>query len=292
VQWLVCGGDAQGPRIFLDCTLGDGGHAEALLQASGKDDRVIGIDRDTDAIEQASARLASFGARFTSMHVAFAAGVRQLAIKKNEKMHGVLADLGVSSRHLNVAERGFSFRQVGPLDMRMDRSQTATAADLVNTTDESQLADLIYLYGEERKSRRIARAICARRASAPFVETTDLAQVVRESVGVRGAVHTGKIDPATRTFQALRIVVNRELEELEQLLDVAPELLAPCGRLAIISYHSLEDRLVKHRFRTLAQTRAGEFSVQTKRPIMPSDTEIEINPRARSAKLRVLARRA
>jgi 16S rRNA (cytosine1402-N4)-methyltransferase len=283
IEWLApgCGG------MFVDCTVGLGGHAAALLAAGAG--RVIGLDRDREALEAASGALAGWGGRVELIHADF----RSLGSLLDERglacVDGVLADLGVSSLQLEGEGRGFSFQRDEPLDMRMDRSQGRTAADLVATADEATLADIIFTRGEERHSRRIARAIVTARARRPVATTGELARIVR------GAVRQGgrwRIDPATRTFQALRIDVNRELEGLDGFLAEAAGRLAPGGRLVVIAFHSLEDRIVKHVFRQLAGDAARSLKVATPRPVRPSDGEVRRNPRARSAKLRVIERRA
>lgn len=286
VQFLVKGENGEKHGMFLDVTLGGGGHAEALLNSSAPHGHVTGMDRDAQALEHASRRLAKFGERFRAVQSTFVNSVesaRQLGVAC---VHGIVADLGVSSRQLDDAERGFSFRNDGPLDMRMDQSAEISAADIVNSSSEDQLADWIFAYGEERFSRRIAHAIVARRKSEKFFTTADLAEVVKHAMPA--PARYGKIHPATRTFQALRIVVNGELDELEELLNSAVDYLCVNGRIAVISYHSLEDRIVKHKFRQL--DRAKTHKVITKRPLQASQTEIRANPRARSAKMRVLER--
>jgi 16S rRNA (cytosine1402-N4)-methyltransferase len=280
--------------LFIDATLGLGGHTEALLRASPLG-RVIGLDRDAEAMELARRRLAEFGARFEAVHTDYRQIKRVLLEKKIESVAGLLADLGVSSFQLETPERGFSF-QAGawPLDMRMDRTQRVTAADLVNGLGERELADLIWAYGEERASRRIARRIVEARARAPIVTTAQLADLVVRAIG-----HAGRIHPATRTFQALRIAVNRELEGLEDFVADAVDLLEPNGRLVIITFHSLEDRLIKRAFKFQSgeclcppqqpDCRCGatrRVELLTRKAVRPSDDEIENNPRARSAKLR------
>lgn len=267
--------------LFVDATLGAGGHAEAILSCAGT--RLIGLDRDESALALAKARLSRFGDRATLVHAAFSElegvlgglGVREVA--------GVLADVGVSSMQLNEAERGMSFRGEGPLDMRMDRSCGPTALDLIDGLDDDELADVIFKYGEERRSRRVARCIKQARDAGDLETTLDLRRAVVRAVG---PARIGGVDPATRTFQALRIAVNRELEELESLLDAAPRVLASRGVLAIISFHSLEDRIVKRAFRD-----ASVWSPIWRKPVIPSVEETTDNPRARSAKLRA-ARKA
>jgi 16S rRNA (cytosine1402-N4)-methyltransferase len=265
--------------LFVDCTVGLGGHAAALLEAGA--DRLLGLDRDAEALALAAARLAPWGDRVELVHADYRRLAEVLAVRGIDRVAGVLADLGVSSFQLEAQGRGFSFRRDEPLDMRMDRSAGPTAADLLAAIDERELADVISRYGEERHARRIARAIVRARASGPIRTTGELAAVVRRAAGGR----RGRIDPATRTFQALRIHVNRELEGLDAFLEQAAAHLAPGGRLAVIAFHSLEDRIVKHTFRRLEGVR-----VLTRRPIAASEDEVARNPRARSARLRAVER--
>jgi len=261
-----------GKARVLDLTLGAGGHAAALLEAGVRD--VVGVDRDPAALALATERLAHFGERFRAHRARFAEMSEEIA---PEPVDGILYDLGVSSMQLDQAERGFSFRHDAPLDMRMG-PDGPSAADLVNTLDERELADILFRFGDERRSRRIAAAIVRRRP----VQTTDqLAGIVVGAVGRRpGGPH-----PARRTFQALRIAVNRELEELAASLPRAVGLLEPGGRVVVISYHSLEDGLVKRGFRD-----DERLQVLTKKPMRPSMEEVERNPRARSARLRAAER--
>lgn len=272
---------------YFDATLGLGGHAEAVLEASGPAGRLWATDRDVDAIAVARQRLARFGDRITILHAPFSEAKAQLAAAGAPALDGALADLGVSSPQLDRGERGFSFRRPGPLDMRMDQSRGETAAEYLARVDEDELAAVLRDLGEERHARRIARFIVEDRESEPLTTTEALAALVARAVP-RREHHK---DPATRTFQALRIVVNRELAELERLLEDLPGCLAPGGRLAVISFHSLEDRMVKWRFRALAEPRGeAKFRIVTKKPITADDEELESNPRARSAKLRILER--
>jgi 16S rRNA (cytosine1402-N4)-methyltransferase len=286
--------------LFVDATLGLGGHSEALLEASPLV-RVLGIDRDREALGLATARLAKFNERFRAVHANFNEIARVLAEEDGAEpdgVSGVLADLGVSSLQFDAGERGFSFRHDAPLDMRMNAgSEEETAAELLARLPEEEIARIIFEYGEERKSRRIARWIVERREEGRPVETTlDLAALIARAVGYK---RTDRIHPATRTFQALRIAVNHELEGLEAFLEAAIDLLQPSGRLVVISFHSLEDRIVKRALRRLAgqcecdprlpacacgARRAIE--ILTRRPITPTETELDENPRARSAKLR------
>ncbi|NET09809.1 MAG: 16S rRNA (cytosine(1402)-N(4))-methyltransferase RsmH [Symploca sp. SIO2B6] len=256
---------------YLDATVGGGGHSEQILERS-VDSQVVGLDQDEMAIAAAQERLQSYGDRIQFWHGNFAD-----YDPGDRTFDGILADLGVSSAQFDIADRGFSFRHDAPLDMRMNSQDELTAAEIVNHWDEKQLADVIYQYGEERLSRRIARRIVEKR---PLLTTTQLAEEIWHSVP--RSYRYGKIHPATRTFQALRIAVNRELDVLKSLIDIAPTWLTSNGRVAIISFHSLEDRIVKHAFRQHPQ-----LQVITKKPIIPTDEECAANPRARSAKLRV-----
>jgi 16S rRNA (cytosine1402-N4)-methyltransferase len=267
--------------LFVDCTLGLGGHTRALLERGAA--RVIGIDRDADALRLATDRLQEFGDRLVPVHSDYRQIDEVLDAHGSPLVDGVLADLGVSSLQLDADGRGFSFRRDEPLDMRMDRSSGATAADLVNRAAEREIADAIFQFGEERYSRRIARAIVGAR---PLTTTGQLASIVRRSVPTRG---WQRIDPATRTFQALRIWVNGELDGLDRFVREAASRLRQGGRLVVITFHSLEDRIVKHTMRSLAQDGDG-LQVLTKKPLVASDAERERNPRSRSAKLRALGR--
>jgi 16S rRNA (cytosine1402-N4)-methyltransferase len=266
---------------YVDGTVGLGGHAAALLRASSPDGRLLGLDRDGETLERARARLAEFGGRVRLEQGDYREIPERLA---GEKTDGILLDLGVSSAQLDDAGRGFSFQAEGPLDMRMDRSAGMTAADLVNRMRESELANLIYEFGEEPASRRIARAIVFARERQPIETTTGLADIVRRAAPRR---RPGGLHPATRTFQALRIRVNRELEGLGEAFEGAARCLKPGGRLAVIAFHSLEDRAAKEAFRALA---ARGFRVLTKKPVRPGEAEVRANPRARSARLRAVER--
>ena len=280
---------------YIDATLGAGGHAKGILLASRPDGRLLGLDADPDALLHASKVLEPFGDRVTLR----VANFRQLGAVAGaldiREVDGILMDLGLSSRQLDEAERGFSFAQDGPLDMRMDRSRRESAADLVNTLSEAELSGILWQYGEERHSRRIARAIVAAR---PLVTTGQLADLVARTVGRREKIH-----PATRTFQALRIAVNEELEALSEALPEARDLLRPGGRLAVIAFHSLEDRLVKEFYRQEARAcicppelpvcvcqHQATLRVLTSKPVRPSAEETVRNPRSRSARLRVAER--
>jgi 16S rRNA (cytosine1402-N4)-methyltransferase len=272
--------------MFVDCTTGLGGHTAALLEAGAS--RVLGLDRDRDALAVAAERLARFEGRVELVHSDY----RQLDSVLQERgitaVAGILADLGVSSMQLDAEGRGFSFRRDEALDMRMDRSQGASAADLLAQVEEADLADVIFRFGEERHSRRIARAIVRERGVRSIETTGVLAEIVRRAVPVRGYQ---RIDPATRTFQALRIWVNRELEGLDTFLGAAARRLLAGARFAVITFHSLEDRIVKHTFRAMAAA-GGSWQVLTRKPVVAGDDELRQNPRARSAKLRAIERLA
>jgi 16S rRNA (cytosine1402-N4)-methyltransferase len=276
VRWLRI--DPEG--TYVDATVGLGGHAREIARQLTTG-RLIGIDRDARALEIARKRLAEYEKRVTLVQADFSSIDEVVSGLGAGPVHGVLADLGVSSLQLDTAERGFSFRLGGPLDMRMDSDseEAITAADIVNQTAERELADLLYQYGEERDSRRIARTIVRAR---PIRSTTHLATVV---AGARTSRGRQKLHPATKTFLALRIAVNRELEALGQFLNRVPATLAPGGRWVVLSYHSLEDRLVKQKFQQLS--REGVCAVLTRKVERPADAEIAANPRARSAKMRV-----
>ncbi|MEH1929112.1 16S rRNA (cytosine(1402)-N(4))-methyltransferase RsmH [Nostoc sp.] len=256
---------------YLDVTVGGGGHSRLILEAAA-DVRVTAVDQDEDALAASRKELAEFGDRIQFIHSNFA----EYEFTPNT-FDGILADLGVSSYHLDQPERGFSFRQAANLDMRMDRGRSLTAADVINNWNEADLADIFFKYGEERLSRRIARRIVERR---PLQTTVELAEAIASSVPPK--YRYGRIHPATRVFQALRIVVNDELKSLEIFLDKAPNALVPGGRIAIISFHSLEDRPVKHGLRN-----SPLLKVLTKKPIIAQEEEISHNPRSRSAKLRI-----
>lgn len=270
---------------FVDCTLGLGGHSRMLLERGAT--RVIGIDRDTDAIAIAKETLAEFGDRVTFVHADYREVAEVLDAQGVTEVAGLLADFGVSSLQLDADGRGFSFKRDEPLDMRMDRTRGETAADLIDRVDETELADVIYRFGEERRSRQVARAIVMARGQSPITTTGRLAEIVRRGVAARG---WQRIDPATRTFQALRIWVNRELDELDSFIGRAASRLQVGGRLALISFHSLEDRVVKHTLRDLARGDEALIKVLTKHPVVAGDAEAAVNPRARSAKLRAAVR--
>ncbi len=270
--------------LFVDCTIGLGGHSRALLEAGA--DRGLGPDRDPDALHLAANELKDFGDRLELVHADYRDLSQVLDERRIGDISGALADLGVSSMQLDSAGRGFSFQRDEPLDMRMDRTAGETAAERLADVEEEDLANVIFQYGEERHSRRIARAVVRARHASPILTTGQLAQIVRRAIPVRGYQ---RIDPATRTFQALRIWVNRELDGLDAFLQTASRRLLLGARLAVIAFHSLEDRIVKHTFRALAHGEAA-FRVMTKRPIEAGDDEVARNPRARSAKLRAIER--
>lgn len=283
----------------IDATLGMGGHSERMLKAA-PNAFVLGIDRDLDAIELANERLSRFGKRFRAVHANFSDIAKAAKDAGIEKAYAIIADLGVSSLQFDSETRGFSFRFDAPLDMRMDaNSDGPTAADMLQTLSEEEIANVIYQYGDERFSRRIARRIVERReAGTPVATTKELAELVERSVK---RSPKDKIHPATRTFQALRIAVNGEIEILEQFLVDSIELLEPKGRLAVITFHSTEDRIAKQTFRRMSGIcscpprmpvcmcgAVKRVEIITRRPIVPSDAETNENPRARSAKLRVI----
>lgn len=267
--------------VYVDATLGAGGHSRAILEAA-KGARVIGVDRDEKALEIAKKSLAKYGGRVTFVHGAFSAIERHLEGIGVEKVDGLLADVGVSSMQIDEPARGMSFRFEGPLDMRMDTSAGETALDLIDALSDDELADVLYKFGEERRSRRVARCIKQARANGELETTLDLRRAVVRAVG---PARVGGVDPATRTFQALRVAVNAELDELGALLLAGARILAPGGTIAIITFHSLEDRIVKR-----ALKGNPVWKPLTKKPVIPSDAEIAENPRARSAKLRAARR--
>ena len=271
--------------VFVDCTVGLAGHAALLLEAGAT--RLVGLDRDPGALEIAQEKLARFGGRVELVHTDYREFARVLDDRGLDRVDGVLADLGVSSMQLDTPGRGFSFRRDDPLDMRMDTSAGPTAADLIAEADERTLADVIYQFGEERHARRVARFLIEARKTGRIGTTGQLADVVRRAVPRKGFV---RIDPATRTFQAIRIWVNRELDGLDVFVSDVARRLNPAGRMAVITFHSLEDRIVKHTLRQIQAAGDIGLKVLTKRPIVPADDEVERNPRARSAKLRVAER--
>jgi 16S rRNA (cytosine1402-N4)-methyltransferase len=267
--------------IYADVTLGGGGHAKAILEQSAPDGRVIGTDRDPAALRAAALALAEFGDRVTLRK----ARIRDLREVLDEigvaQVDGVVADLGVSSAQLDQEARGFSLTKEGPIDMRMDPTEGETALELIGRVDADELADIIFQYGEERRSRRVARALKRAYEEGELETTSDLRRAVHRATGPR----RGRIDPSTRTFQALRIAVNQELSDLEAFLGTLPSVLGVGGVVAVISFHSLEDRIVKHGFR-------GSELLQpmTKKPLVAGPDERERNPRSRSAKLRAARR--
>jgi len=281
--------EALAPRpggTYCDATVGYGGHARLVLQAA-PGARLFGLDRDAEALAASAAALAPHGDRVRLFQTAFSHLRSVLEPAGALPLDGCLADLGVSSAQLDRPERGFSFRRPGPLDMRMDTSAGQTAAQYLAEVSEEELIAVLRDFGEERYARRITRQILEARTQGPIATTSALAALVNAAIP-RREHHK---DPATRTFQALRIAVNRELEELERFLQVAPECLAPGGRLVVIAFHSLEDRMVKRRFRELAGKENGSgFRLLTKKPVVADEEERQRNPRARSAKLRAIER--
>jgi 16S rRNA (cytosine1402-N4)-methyltransferase len=291
----------RGDGVYVDCTVGFGGHAAALLDAGAG--RLIGLDRDESALALAASRLGSAAGRVELVHADYRDLPKVLRERRLDGIDGAIADLGVSSMQLDDPERGFSFRQDGPLDMRMDRSSGVPVAELIRASDEATLADVIFRFGEERHARRVARAIVRARERQPLTRTGELASVVRRAAGGRG---WQRIDPATRTFQALRIWVNRELDGLDGFIDAAVAALRVGGRLAMIAFHSLEDRVVKQAFARMRvrdaeieggkAVRVGEGALAvrllTRKPVTADDDEVRRNPRARSARLRAVERLA
>ena len=273
--------------VVVDCTAGLGGHSQILL-ANNMGLSIIGLDLDDKNLSAARLRLGPLTERARFEQANFADIDAVLERLKVNKVGGILADLGVSSNQLADPERGLSFEVDGPLDMRLDRRQKTTAADLVNSLGEGELADLLYFQSQEPHSRKIAKRICQVRRQGRINSTVMLARLVASAVGEHPHSHPGRIHPATRTFMALRMSVNRELSSLEALLAGAPKRLEPGGRIAIISFHSGEDRIVKEDFKR--RSAAGEYRVLTKKPITASDGERQANPRSRSAKLRVAER--
>ncbi|MGH7252467.1 MAG: 16S rRNA (cytosine(1402)-N(4))-methyltransferase RsmH [Nitrospiraceae bacterium] len=284
LSWLAC---RPGGR-YLDCTVGQGGLASSILDLTGPDGSVIGIDQDEEAIAAARNRLEPFAGRARLIRGNFRQLKQHLSSVGLSEVDGVVFDLGMSSAQLDQPDRGFSFLDDGPLDMRMDRRGDRTAAELLNRLGETELADLLYRFGEERYSRRIARAVVRARDRRPLQTTFDLLSVIRDAVPA--FYRHGRLHYATRTFQALRIAVNRELEVLEGSLRDAADVLAPGGRLCVISFHSLEDRIAKQTFRALSHGQEPCLATLTKKPCVPSEQERRENPRARSAKLRVAER--
>ncbi len=283
----------ESPGRYIDATVGAGGHARGILESSSPEGYLLGFDLDPQALEIASQRLSDFQGRFTLVHASYTTLGFQMQHLGWEKVQGIVIDLGVSSMQIDIPEKGFSFLNEGPLDMRFNPEQKLSAADIVNTWSEKDLADLIFRFGEEPQARRIARGICQTR---PHTTTQELASAIQSAAGGR----KGKIHPATRTFQALRIAVNGELDALQHFLPQAIAALAQGSRLAVISFHSLEDRIVKQYFRRESTDclcpppqpvcTCGHIAsiVEINRhPIMADEAEIQSNPRARSARLRV-----
>lgn len=284
-------------RRIIDATVGGGGHAQAILSGSTPDGALLGLDRDPAALETAAARLHQYGERVELVHASFSSLAEVARVHDFVPADGILFDLGLSSLQLNDASRGFSFMADGPLDMRFDPSSDApTASELVNRLSTEELANILYRYGEEKQSRRIARAIVEHR---PINTTQALVEVIEQSVGRR----RGRLHPATLTFQALRIAVNEELHSLEVALPQAVEILAPGGRLAVIAFHSLEDRIVKHFMRRESKDcicrrdlpictcdHEASLKVSTSSPVRPTEEEVAANPRSRSARLRIAER--
>lgn len=283
IKFLIC--DPEG--MYVDGTVGSGGHALLILERTAPEGRLIGLDWDTQAIRRARQNLASFGKRVTLINKNFkeiGEVLKNLAINK---VNGILLDLGISKEQIEDGERGFSFQREGPLDMRLSEEITTTARDLINNLSAAELRDIFRTYGEEKWAGRIAKAIVRQRQSAPINSTRELVNIIKKAI----PFFPSRLHPATRTFQALRIAVNKELENLEIFLNQAPELLLPQGRMVIISYHSLEDRLVKNSFRELVRGNKQEssaFHLLTPKPVTPTREEITTNPRARSAKLRAI----
>lgn len=276
LDWLrPCSGGT-----YIDGTLGLGGHAGLILQHSKPDGRVFGFEWDSQAAQSAQERLAAYGGRFRLLPDSYAEMAAQCHAQGLAQADGILLDLGASSLQFDRPERGFSFMTDAPLDMRMNTSLLISAAELLNQLSQEELADIFYNYGEERQARRIARFIAEARLVQPVASTRQLAEIVRQAVPTK--YQPKKIHPATKVFQALRIAVNRELDNLAKVLTDAPALLASGSRLCIITFHSLEDRMVKQSFLSNPSLR-----VLTKKPILPGETELRINPRSRSAKLRV-----
>ena len=280
---------------YVDGTLGGGGHTRLILEANEQAE-VLGIDRDKDAVEAASVELAEFGPRFRGVQGTYSELGQFITEVGWESVHGVLVDAGLSSHQVDTPERGFSFRHDGPLDMRFDRTQTVTAATILNTADQDELVRIFRNYGEERRARSVARAVVERRARRPWARTRELTELLERVVGRR---HGERLPPSTRCFQALRIAVNRELDELGRGLEAAETALIAGGRLVVISFHSLEDRIVKHAFRQAATTcvcppefpvcrctKKATLRILTKRPLRPAPDEIAANSRANPAKLR------
>ncbi len=274
--------------VVADCTVGQGGHSALILGAIGPDGFLVGLDRDPEALRRAADRLEKFSGRFILVNENFNRLEMVLTEQGITGVDGILMDLGISSLQLGDPGRGFSFQADGPLDMRMDPRSGPSASDLVNSFSEADLVKIFFQYGEERWAKRIARGIIRSRAERPIGTTGELARIVSEAVPANYRYR--KIHPATKTFQALRIVVNQEIQDLEGSLQSAASRLNPGGRLAVISFHSLEDRIVKHTFVRLAAEAEKSYRRITKKPVIASGDEVAANPRSRSAKLRVLER--
>jgi len=271
--------------VMVDATIGQGGHSLLLGKTLGPEAVIVGLDIDTNAVRRAQINLKELACKVIVLHSNFSRITKQLHQQGIKKVDLILADLGVSSTQLANPEFGLSFQTNMPLDMRIDKRLKRTAADIINKTDEKSLADLIYGFGQDRASRRIARFIVRRREIEPITTTSQLAEIVCKAFGKTRRGRRSRIHPATRTFQALRIAVNDELENLKKLLGSAPDLLRKNGYIAVISFHSLEDRLVKSDFRQ--NEKSGIYRIVTKKPIVPTREEIKENRRARSAKLRI-----
>ncbi len=280
IEFLKCGPGG----IYLDCTLGEGGHTEEILKTSAPGGRVIGLDWDLQSIEHARDRLVAFGNRVVFHHENFIHLDAVLDREAVQEVDGILFDLGVSSTQLEVGERGFSFLKDGPLDMRMDQTKGKMASELINQLSETELTRIFQEYGEERWAKRISRFIVQERARARITSTSHLTELILKAIPKRS--HVTRIHPATRVFQALRIAVNDELSNLWLVMEASIRRLKSAGRACVISFHSLEDRIVKHGFRDWGKQ--GQVTVITKRPIVAGEEERMLNPRCRSAKLRVV----
>jgi len=281
---VLVGLNCRSGRLYVDGTVGEGGHAAAILDLSSPEGELWGLDRDPNVLKAAAARLAHHTSRFQLFHQSYAQLGELLEAGQRPGVAGILLDLGLSSLQLQQSQRGFSFAGDEPLDMRFNSEGSGpTAATLLNRASQAELEKIFWEYGEEPRARRIARLVVQERRRRPFQTTQQLVKVLEQAQGPGG--RRGRLHPATRVFQALRIAVNLELEELAVFLDHAPTWLEPGGRLVVISYHSLEDRLVKHRM--VAWERAGVMARLTRKPLTPTPAEIKANPRARSAKLRI-----
>ncbi len=272
--------------VYVDGTVGGGGHAEAILNASKPSGVLVGIDRDSEALKVSKARLKGFGGRVQLMHRSFDRIAECVQAIGFNAVNGVIFDLGISSMQLDDPLRGFSFRAEGPLDMRMDQGMTRMASHVVNESSEAELGRIFWEYGEERYGRRVARGIAERRLLRPILTTGELKDVVR--CAVPASYRASRLHCATRVFQAIRIAVNEELNLLSQGIDAAVSILSPGGRMAVISFHSLEDRIVKHAFRAMARATNPVVAEVFKKPLRPSVDEQRQNVRSRSAKLRVI----